>query len=110
MKSCAHTFSKILELGHINFLQRHQEDKHSQKYFIPIFDVVFCEYQLVQSLGYFLHQRMHMIDVESINLVIQDGRNWTFSMNGELLVEDWCDIQRIRAHLYSLLKICVDTG
>ena len=49
-------------------------------------NAVLCEYQLVQLLGYLLHQIMHMIDVESVNLVVQNGRNWTFSMNGELLV------------------------
>ena len=73
-------------------------------------DAVLCEYQPFQSLGYFLHQTLHMMNVESINLVVQDGRNYTFSMNGELLVVDWDDIQRIRAHLYRLLEICVDTS
>ena len=112
MKSRAYTSSKIRELCHINLLQRHQEDKYGQKYFVPICDsdAALCKYQLVQSLGYFLHQTLHMTDVESINLVVQDGGNWTFSMNGELLVEDWADIQRIRSHLYRLLEICVDTS
>ena len=50
------------------------------------------------------------MDVESINLGVQDGRNWTFSVNKELLVVDWDDIQRIRAHHYRLLEICVDTN
>jgi hypothetical protein len=72
-------------------------------------DAVLCEYQLVQSLGYFLHQTLHMMDVESINLVVQDCRNRTFSTHAELLVVDWEDIQRIRAHLYSRLEICMDT-
>ena len=46
-------------------------------------DAVLCEYQLVQPLGCFVHQTLHMMDVESVNLVVQDGRDWTFSMNGE---------------------------
>ena len=49
-------------------------------------DAVLCEYQLVQSLGYFLHHTLHMMDIESAQLVVQDGRNRSFSMNGELLV------------------------
>ena len=110
-KVCTYTSSNVQELCHINFLQRHEEDKHSQKYFVPICDAVLCEDQLVQALGYFLHQTMHMMDVESIHLVVQDGWNWTFSMNhGDLLVVDWADIQRIRAHHYGLRKICVDTS
>ena len=70
----------------MNLLQRHKEDKYSQKYFVPMCDVVLCEYQLVQSLGYFLHHTLHMMDIESAKLVVQDGRNRSFSMNGELLV------------------------
>ena len=73
-------------------------------------DAALCEYQLVQSLGYFLHQTLHMVDAKSAKLVVQDRRNRTFSMNGELLVHDWGDIQRIRTHLYRLLASCVDTS
>ena len=86
MKIRAYKSSKARDLCHMKSLQRHKEDKYSQKYFVPVCDAVLCEYQLVQPLGYFLHQTLHMMDVESVNLVVQDGRHWTFSMNGELIV------------------------